>query len=104
MVPRGKQSDVLKNGKVTDSHSIVEKDAITEGEHYYQKRIIVDKTELMKLQVDIKEVSSLLYAVTAPSIKVIQQKVNKILVKMASITEDSMNSEEYNSCWTEDLK
>jgi hypothetical protein len=47
----------------------------------------------MNLQGDIKVLSSLLHAVTAPSKEVIQQKVNMILAKMASISEDSMSKE-----------
>jgi hypothetical protein len=73
MAPRGKQSGALMNGKVTDSHSIDEKDAITEGEHY-QERINLDKTELMNLQVEIKELSILLHTITALAIEVIQKK------------------------------
>jgi hypothetical protein len=101
MTPREKRSGVIMNGKVTDFHSTVTKDTKIEGEHYCKERINVDKTELMNLQDDIKVLSSLLHAVTAPSKEVIQQKVNMILAKMASISEDSMSSEKYNSWWTE---
>jgi hypothetical protein len=89
------------NGKATDSHSTVAEDSKTEGEHYCKERINVDKTELMNLQDDIKVLSNLLHAVTAPSKEVIQQKVNMILAKMASNFEDSLSSEKCNSCWTE---
>jgi hypothetical protein len=60
----------------------------------------VDKLELMNLQDDIKELSSSLQTVSALKNEVIQQKVNKMLVKMASITEVSVKGEE-SSCWTE---
>jgi hypothetical protein len=81
------------NAKVTDCHSTVAKDATIEGEHYCKERINVDKTELINLHDDRKVLSSLLHAFTASSKEVIQQKVNMILAKIASISEDSMSSE-----------
>jgi hypothetical protein len=43
MAPREKRLGVIMNGKVTDSHSTVAKDAKIEGEHYCKERINVDK-------------------------------------------------------------
>jgi hypothetical protein len=100
MAPSEKQSGVLKNVKVMDSHSSVAKDAKINRENCSMDRINVDKMELMNLQDDIKELSSSLQTVSALTKEVIQQK-NKMLVKMASITEVSMKGEEESSCWTE---
>jgi hypothetical protein len=62
----------------------------------------VGKEEVLNLQEDMKELRSLLETVARSSIKeVIQHKVNVILVKLASITDDSLRNEEYNSCWME---
>jgi hypothetical protein len=96
-----KQSGVLKNVKVMDSHCPVANDAKINGENCSTDRIIVDKLELMNLQDDIKELSSSLQTVSALKNEVIQQKVNKMLVKMASIMEVSVKGKEESSCWTE---
>lgn len=61
--------------------------------------INVDKKEFLTLQDEMKELSNLLKIVAWSSVKeVIQHTVNVILIKkMASIIEDSMRNEEYNS-------
>jgi hypothetical protein len=98
----GEQCIVSKSGKVTYLQCKVTKGASIKGEYYPNKRINEDQKELLNLQDDMKELSNLLKIVARSSVKeVIQHKVNVILVKMASIIEDSVINEEYNSCWNQ---
>jgi hypothetical protein len=72
------------------------------GEYYLSESINVDKMVLLNLQHDIKELSSLLQIATRSSgEEVMQHKIDTILIKMASIIEDSSRTKEQNVGWTE---
>jgi hypothetical protein len=102
MVPSGEQCTVSMSGKVVCLQRKVTKGTSIYGEYYFNRRINVGKKELFNLyDDDDKELSNQLKIVARSSVKeVIRHKVNVILVKMASIIEDPMRNEEYNSCET----
>lgn len=74
-------------------------------EHYISESIIVDKTALVNLQDDIKKLSSMLQlAMRSSGEEVMQHKINTMLIKMASIIEDSPRTKEQNVEWIEAKK